>query len=386
MHTNRMRKSQVLSPDFTMSLIIFTAILFLSYTVWNTSQEKSMRFYDTKQMQKKALYISDTLMNTPGIPPDWNTSNIQMAGLKKVDSNTLDIDKVVNFKLLEYNQSKDVLGAGSYEYYFEIMDSNDSVLKVGGGVSGTAAIFATTGADNSIKDLLADYYLDWDYYWAGPGSPSNNARYIYNKSYVTPSTENELFSALISNISSYDTLIIEGTNSLTITAAHETALQDFVSLGGTLIDIQDKSDAQLINHFAVVPDGETAVAGDITGTIIDYDVLFAGRDVGESITFETKKYRFNKSDVDKTIVESNGDSDKCIVCLWYYGNGKIYYMPDGNDGTGNPIQGTDMNGIELVFGNNNTHQTDNLVPIRRIVTVMDGQIPRIGILNLYIYN
>ncbi len=380
-----MRKSQVLSPDFTMSLIIFTAILFLSYTVWNTSQEKSMRFYDTEQMQKKALYVSDILLNTPGIPPDWNTSNVKMAGFRNVDSSTLDIDKLINFRLLEYNQSKEAIGVGSYDYYCGIMDSNDSVLKVGGGVSGTAAIFATTGADNAIKDLLADYYLDWDYYWAGPGSPSNNARYVYNKSDVTPSTEDELFSMLISNISSYDTLVIEGTNSLTITAAHKAALQNFVYLGGTLVDVQDKSNAQLINHFAVVPDGEDALAGDKTGTIIKQDVLFAGREVGEGITFETKKFRFNKSDVDKTIVESDGDSDKCVVCLWYYGSGKIYYMPDGNDGTGSPIQGMDMDGIELVFGNNNTVQADNVVPIRRIITVMDGRIPRIGILNLYIY-
>ncbi|RLG15862.1 MAG: hypothetical protein DRN71_00035 [Candidatus Nanohalarchaeota archaeon] len=341
-----------------------------------------MRFYDTEQMQKKALYVSDILLNTPGIPPDWNTSNVQMAGFRNVDSSTLDSDKLINFRLLEYNRSKEVLGLRSYDYCINITDPEGMLLKLDGVVTGTAAVFATGTDDNIIKDFLENYQNDWDYYWARPGAvPSNNATHVYQDP-----NQNDLFDVLIDNISSYNTIIIEGINALTVTAADEVKIQNFVSVGGTFIDIQDDHFAQLIKHFANVPDGESADNSDEIGTAIKKDILLPEKDVGETVTFETAKFRFNMSEVDKAIVESDGHAGYCIVCLWYYGSGKIYYLPDGSkDNTKAPVDGMDFDGIELIYGNDETLQADDVVPIRRLITIAGGQVPKIGLMNLYIY-
>lgn len=386
MYYSQKRKSQVLTPDFVMSMILFSIILGLGIMLWNVSCEKLTRYYSTEQMQDKALYVSDILLNTPGVPQNWNTSNVMMVGLKENNTDVLDLDKIISFRMLGYNESKRYLGVGSYDFFINITDPETRPLRVGGAITGNAAVFARTGVDNIIKDLLENYYDEWDYYWAGAGEPSNNARYVYYKINATPSTEDGLFSMLVSNISSYKTIIIEGENNVTVTGSEGLALRNFVSEGGVLIDIQDKNNAELINHFPNVPDGETADNSDETGNIIQKDILFIAKDVGESITFESHKFRFNMSDVDKAIVESNGHPGECIVCLWYYGSGKIYYLPDGSDSSGGPIDGMDLDGIELEFGNNETAQSDNIVPVKRLVMVRDGEEIQRGVLNLYMYN
>ncbi|MCK5698773.1 MAG: hypothetical protein KAH93_02925 [Candidatus Aenigmarchaeota archaeon] len=388
MQIHKIRKSQVLSPDFTMSLVIFTAILFLSYTVWNTSQEKSMRFYDTEQMQKKALYVSDMLLNTPGIPPDWNMSNVKMAGFRDVDSSTLDVDKLINFRMLEYNHSKEVLGLGSYDYCINITDPDGMSLKADGVVTGFAAVFARDSNDDVIKSFMENYQYEWDYYWGGPVAPPNNATTVYDTSDVLPSTEHNLFKLMMANMSSYDTIIIEAENTFNPDAADELALKDFVSGGGTLIDLKDKGVGGVVDtigHFPNVPLATNADASDRIGTMIERDILMPGVEVGETITFEAQSFRFNISEVDKAIVESDGHPGYCTVCLWYYGSGKIYFLPDGSDNTGTPIEGLDLDGIELIFGYNGTFQADDVVPIRRLITVTGGQDPKIGLMNLYIY-
>jgi len=379
------RKSQVLSPDFIMSIIIFSVILGLGIMLWNTSCEKLTRYYDTEQMQKKVLYVSDILLNTQGVPQNWNTTNVIMVGLKENNTGILDTDKIISFKMLEYNHSKEVLGLGSYEYFINITDPNGGPLKVSGAITGTAAVFARDTNDNIIKQLLENYYDEWDYYWAGPGTPSHNARTMYNSSDATPPNERGLFTMLMSNLSSYDTIIIEAENSFDIDAADKAALKNFVDSGGILIDIKDKKNAQMINHFPGIPDGDAADNSDETGTIIKKDILLVGKDVGETITFESHKFRFNMSDVDKAIVESDGHSGTCVVCRWYYGNGKIYYLPDGSDDSGDPIDGMDMDGIELVFGSNETAQAENIVPVKRFILVRNGQEIQRGIMTLYIY-
>lgn len=380
MRTPTKRKGQTLSPDFILSLAIFSIILVLSFTLWEISYNKSNWLYNNRQMQNKVQYTTDYLLNTEGIPNDWNSSNVVMIGLKKDDSSALDIDKIINFKLLNYTESKRLMGLNAYDFFINITDPENKPLKVDGAITGTAAVFAKQAVDNVIKDLLENYYNNWDYYWAGPGTPVNNARYVY----LNPN-EDELFHTLLDNISSYDTLIIEGENSLTITNDDKDRLQDFVSTGGTIIDIQDKNNAQVINHFPNIPDGESAENSDITGTLIKKDLLFPGKNIGEGITFETKKFRFNISQVDKTIVESDGNPGKCLVCLWHYNNGKIYYMPDGSDNTGNPIDGMDMDGIELTFGNNDSTTSDDIVPIKRLILIKQSNSIKTGIMNFYLY-
>lgn len=375
------RKGQMLSPDFVLGLVIFSIVLIIGFTLWDVSYRRSVWFYDIELMQDKALYASSKLLNTPGVPQDWDTTNVVMVGLKDNESLALDADKILNFRRLGYNNSRELLGIGSFDYYINVTDSSGKQLKIDGVVHGIAAVFASQGGDNVIKDLLQNYDEGWDYYWASGGVvPPNSARYVYQDS-----NADDLFDALRDNLSSYDTVIVEGANSVSLDAADDTALQNFVYNGGTLIDIQDEDDAEIINHFPNVPDGEATVASDIDGTVVNDDILLPGRDIGDNFTFQTRKYRFDVGNVDKTIVESRGNPGKCLVCSWNYGGGHVYYLPDGSEDSGEPIDGMDMDGIELIFGDNSTASADNVAQVKRLVIVMNGDEVKTGLMRFYVY-
>lgn len=375
------RKGQMLSPDFVLGFVIFSMVLIIGLTLWDVSYRRSVWFYDIELMQDKALYASSRLINTPGVPQDWSITNVVMVGLKDNESLALSRDKILGFRRIEYNRSKDLLGIGSFDYYVNVTDSSGKQLKTEGVVHGVAAVFASQAGDNAIKDLLQNYDYAWDYYWVlGGPVPPNNARDAY-----LDADKDTLFDMMLNNISSYETIIIEGDNDLSPTGLQETALRNFVYDGGTLIDIQDKGDAIIIKHFPNVPDGEATVGSDIDGTVVNEDVLLPGMNSGENITFQTRKYRFDMGSVDKTIVESRDNPGKCLVCLWNYGSGYVYYMPDASDSSGNPINGLDMDGIEMIFGDNRTASADNLAQVKRLVIVRSGDNVKTGIMRFHVY-
>ncbi len=375
------RKGQMLSPDFVLGFVIFSMVLIIGFTLWDVSYRRSVWFYDIELMQDKALYASSKLINTPGVPQDWDTSNVVMVGLKDNESLALSTDKILGFRRIEYNRSKELLGIGSFDYYINVTDSSDKQLKIDGVVHGVAAVFASQAGDNVIKDLLQNYDEGWDYYWASGGAvPPNYARDVYQDA-----NEDDLFDMLRDNLSSYETVIVEGANSVSLDAADENALQNFIYNGGTLIDIQDQDDAEIIKHFPNVPDGEATVGSDIDGTVVNEDVLLPGRDTGDNFTFQTRKYRFDVGNVDKTIVESRGNPGKCLVCLWNYGNGHVYYMPDASDDSGETIDGMDMDGIEMIFGDNSTYLADNVAQVKRLVIVRSGDNVKTGVMRFNVY-
>ncbi|MFH1126991.1 MAG: hypothetical protein ABIG84_00445 [archaeon] len=379
------KKGQVLSPDFILSIVIFTAILFLSYTIWNISYEKSTRFYKTEEMQRKAFYISNALINTPGVPADWNTSDVMMIGLKNADDDILDTEKILNFKLLSYSDSKALLGVGSYEYYINVTDPHSKPLKVGGAIKGTAAVFARDAGDDIARSLLATYYDIWDYYWGSAiAVPANNARYVYKKGDYTPSTQDKLFSVLVSNISAYQTIMLENPQVTAISPADKNAIREFVYEGGTYITTINTGDYDVLEYVfddIITPYNN----GDNQGTYINKDILLPDSNVGEFIQFQSQGKKFKKTEVDKAIVEDNTDNNYCIVCLWYYGSGKIYYLPDAGIDNNNPIAGLDMDGIEISFGDDAVINSENLVPITRFIMIGDSNEIRPGIMHLYIY-
>ena len=372
----------MLGPDFVLGFVIFSIILIIGLTLWDVSYRRSVWSYDIELMQDKVLYASSKLVNTPGVPQVWTTADVVMLGLKDNESLALSRDKILGFKRIGYNRSKELLGIGSLDFYINVTDSDDKQMKVDGAVHGAAAVFASQAGDNAVKDLLQNYDEVWDYYWVDSGAvpPSPGARDVY-----LDADKDTLFDMLINNISSYDTIIIEGDNDISPIGPQETALQNFVYSGGTLIDIQDRDNAVIIKHFPDVPDGEATVASDIDGTVVNEDILLPGRDIGDNFTFQTNKFRFDMGGVDKTVVESRGNPGKCLICLWNYGDGYVYYIPDASEDSGEAIDGMDMDGVEMLFGDNRTDSADTVLQVKRLVIVMNGDNVKTGLMRFYVY-
>ncbi|HEX55525.1 MAG: hypothetical protein DRO94_04810 [Candidatus Altiarchaeales archaeon] len=146
------RKAQTFSSEFILAYIIFLLVLTAILFLWDTTNRSiitSERLYD---MENSAINAVEKLIRTPGMPNDWfstsSTDDIISIGLAN-KSRILDERKVLKFIELmstsgsslcptgiigsnNYNCSRYLLGLGKYEFYFELMDINGTVLNLNG--------------------------------------------------------------------------------------------------------------------------------------------------------------------------------------------------------------------------------------------------------------
>ena len=125
------RKAQVWSMDFALSLTIFMSALLTVAFAWNYISANSIGTQQMQELQLKALTLSDSLIRTPGIPVDWNETNVQVLGLAS-EENVLNVTKVrflVNMSKNDYNRMLGLMDIGFYDFYFEVEDLNGSMFE-----------------------------------------------------------------------------------------------------------------------------------------------------------------------------------------------------------------------------------------------------------------
>lgn len=118
------------SLDFIISAVIFCLALALILFAWSFTSTQTAAQGQLSDMESIGLEISDSLVRTPGQPQDWNSTSVQVIGLAS-DEGVLDQTKVDRFVNLSYEQAKQLLGLGLYEFYFELRDLNGTLLTNG---------------------------------------------------------------------------------------------------------------------------------------------------------------------------------------------------------------------------------------------------------------
>ncbi|MBN2330919.1 MAG: hypothetical protein JXC85_03820 [Candidatus Aenigmarchaeota archaeon] len=122
-------KAQVWSLDFALSLVIFMTSLFAVIFAWNYISVNALENQAMKDLQVKALALSDSLIRTRGIPLDWNESTVEVVGLAQ-DQNVLDVSKVglfIDMSIVDEDQLKGLMDIGLHDFYFEVRDINGTV-------------------------------------------------------------------------------------------------------------------------------------------------------------------------------------------------------------------------------------------------------------------
>jgi len=120
------RKAQIWSMDFMSSLIIFFMALIAIMFAWNYIAYQSVASHELKQLQMKVFTISDSLMRSPGLPGNWDQTNVRVIGLAD-EEGVINPTKAQFLVAMDYNVTKALLGIGLYDYYFEIADLNGTV-------------------------------------------------------------------------------------------------------------------------------------------------------------------------------------------------------------------------------------------------------------------
>lgn len=122
-------KAQLWSLDFILSIIIFSLILLSILFIWNYTNAEISERLEFKKMKTLALFISDILIRSTGIPENWEENNVKVIGLAE-NENILNKTKVLRFINMDYNTSKRVLGIQLYDYYFKLEDLNKSIIYI----------------------------------------------------------------------------------------------------------------------------------------------------------------------------------------------------------------------------------------------------------------
>jgi hypothetical protein len=126
------KKGQVAVLDLFVSALVFGILVATIMVTWNSYGVKIDKQLDYNTNLLRAYHISDLLTRFPGKPSFWGLQHalgpqdVEIIGLAKSDR-ILDTVKVISFKNMDYNESKQKLGISSYEYYFRVskLDGSD---------------------------------------------------------------------------------------------------------------------------------------------------------------------------------------------------------------------------------------------------------------------
>lgn len=118
-------KGQIWSIDFAASLTIFVLVLSSLFMVWNFLSVQAQEQKALEKIELLALEVSDSILRTPGIPEDWNSSNVDIIGLSYSD-HIIDPSKLINLNSTPYDQARLLMTMG-YDFYLKIEDLNGTV-------------------------------------------------------------------------------------------------------------------------------------------------------------------------------------------------------------------------------------------------------------------
>jgi hypothetical protein len=126
-----MKKAQIWSLDFVISVVIFMIVVIALIFSLNYTSVQTTEHISINQMGKTALFISDSIIRSKGIPEDWNTSNVKIVGLAEKE-NVLNETKVRYFLNLSEQKIKETLGIESYNFYVELKDIAGQTVQING--------------------------------------------------------------------------------------------------------------------------------------------------------------------------------------------------------------------------------------------------------------
>lgn len=113
--------------------MVFTFILMLFMLMWNAVAMRWNSVGQHMQMEESALFASEALLSTPGVPPSWEMlphidGNVSALGLVngRNELNRMKLDKLVAENASAYDTIKARLGVQRYELGVRVTDLSTS--------------------------------------------------------------------------------------------------------------------------------------------------------------------------------------------------------------------------------------------------------------------
>ena len=124
---------QIWSIDLAVSAVVFLGVVVFIFFIWNNVSLESQEQSAYRDVETRALILSDSLIRTPGVPADWTGTTVKVIGLAETCGvfceNVLSPGKVQEFVSgISYNTARGLLGLRNSEFYFALRDLNGTLL------------------------------------------------------------------------------------------------------------------------------------------------------------------------------------------------------------------------------------------------------------------
>jgi hypothetical protein len=120
-------KAQAISSDFMLAMILVMIIISTAAASWDRAiyliGEKNGRI----ESRRLGMAVCDLLVRSPGVPSDWNSTNVYTLGL--VDrQNVLNKNKINEFTSLPKSKIQELLGIRGFDFSLRVRAVNGTVL------------------------------------------------------------------------------------------------------------------------------------------------------------------------------------------------------------------------------------------------------------------
>ncbi|MFH1072892.1 MAG: hypothetical protein V1743_05680 [Nanoarchaeota archaeon] len=322
--SHRKKRGQTFSIDYIIGMLLFIAAFVISIKLI-INQFPSNSF---ERLNKESYLISEMLIST-GYPESWDNNTIIQPGL--TTRNKLNMTKLRNLYRMDFGDSRRYFRTSS-NYFITIEDKDygimyfnqscgygESEIRNNGSVQyhTVAYYYPQEGGDHfMLLPLWNSFQADVYYRDRAAGEIVNGVRI------------NGSLDSLITNISSYQTIILEDPHFDTYSgnyslAALATEIEDWVSRGNVLILTEQVGIDPLLHvNFPAIPLG----SGNSTFIVsTDDDIPF---EIGDDVLFTDKFTVSQTGDTMGFLKLSNYTNGETGIAKWSYGDGKVIYFPD----------------------------------------------------------
>jgi len=125
------RKGQTITYDFIVAFALFLAILFFGFNLLKNIQEEKRWEHSFSEINSISSEISSKLLKSPGIPFNWNNTNVIDVGWEQ-NYPILNLTKLNHTLYMPYSKLKMSLGLNQYDVLINISYTNDTPYKIDG--------------------------------------------------------------------------------------------------------------------------------------------------------------------------------------------------------------------------------------------------------------
>ncbi len=294
------------------ALVLFMTLFFVVNNFTNRIAAEREDVFG--ELLTRAYTVSYALTESKGEPIDWNFVNFTRPGVVS-ERNLIDGAKLLHFIAANQTRLKQALGIEDYSLRVRMLDSNDSLMRVGGWSDFGRIAYTQAGHELNYEGNCETGGLRC---WL---RESGMAFDEYNQ--TASSTD---FFNLLGNLSNYETIVLEDTHidRSDLNSTQRQQFQDWLSNGRTYIH-KEHGD---IFRLAGANDSD-----DMTGTprIQTLGNMLFNASVGDTLSCDDEQTVNNTNQQQEmaNLVKFITDSrNAAVLATWNYGSGRVFFLSD----------------------------------------------------------